>query len=722
MNAFSKIKNDFPASIVVFLVALPLCLGVALASGAPMLSGIISGVVGGVVVGFLSKSHVSVSGPAAGLTAVVLTAITQLGSFEVFLVAVIIAGFIQIISGYGRAGFIANYIPSNVIKGLLAAIGIILILKQIPHAVGYDGVPEEDFAFAQSDKQNTFTELLNMLNYFSYGTIVISLISIFILIFWGKLKNKWLKMIPSSLFVVVLGVSLNSIFYHFLPDLYIEKNHLVNIPKIKSITSLFTFPDFTSLSNINVWLVGGTIAAIASLETLLNLEAVQNIDPHKRKASPNKELIAQGVGNMLSGLIGGIPITSVIVRSSVNINAGGQTKLVAILHGFLLFLSILFLGSVLNMIPLASLAAILIITGYKLAKVQIFIEKYRKGWNQFIPFVVTIVAILFSDLLIGISIGLVVSILFLLKSSYKNSFKIKNEKVSVKETIKIDLPNQVSFLNKAAIKNTLWKLPKNSNVILNAKNTDYIDNDIVELIQNFKDTVAVENKINLNIIGLKGKISIDDQIEFVNVIDKETQQKLTPDQVLTILKKGNKRFVRGELIEKYFDQQINATSNDQNPIAVIISCIDSRTSPEIIFDLGIGDIISIRIAGNIINKEIIGSIEFACEKIGTKLIVVLGHANCGAVSYAINSKSHGNFSSVTDKIEKAILSCDCERTQITNNADSLNQVIQKNTINSLEEILQESSYLNSQVASKSISIVSAFYDTSTGYVLFDELK
>ncbi len=722
MITFSKFKNDFPASIVVFLVALPLCLGVAKASGAPALSGIISGVVGGIIVGFFSKSQISVSGPAAGLTAVVFAAIAQLGKFDVFLVAVVIAGFIQIISGYARGGFIANYIPSNVIKGLLAAIGIILILKQIPHAFGYDGVPEEDFAFIQSDHQNTFSELLNILNYFSYGAIVVSIISVLILIYWNKMKYNFVKYIPDSLIVVFLGVILNSIFYHFIPFLYIHKAHLVNIPEFKGVSNLFTFPNFRSLSNYNVWLLGGTIAAIASIESLLNLEAVQNIDPHKRKASPNRELIAQGIGNMFSGLIGGIPITSVIVRSSVNVNAGGQTKLSTIMHGVFLFLSLLFLGSILNLIPFSSLAAILIMTGYKLAKVEIFVEKYKKGWNQFIPFIVTIFAILFTDLLVGISIGLLVSILFLLKSSYKNSFKIKNEKVSVKETIKIDLPNQVSFLNKASIKNTLWKLPKNSNVILNAKNTDYIDNDIVELIQNFKDTVAVENKINLNIIGLKGKISIDDQIEFVNVIDKETQQKLTPEQVLTILKKGNKRFVRGELIEKYFDQQINATSNDQNPIAVVVTCIDSRTSPEIIFDLGLGDIISIRIAGNIINKDIIGSIEFACQKIGTKLIVVLGHANCGAVTYAINAKIEGNFSSVTDKIEKAIGQCNCERSKITENESTLNEVIQLNTVNSLEEILHESTYVKEQVHSKNISIVSAFYDTSTGYVLFDELK
>ena len=720
MITFSKFKNDFPASIVVFLVALPLCLGVAKASGAPALSGIISGVVGGVIVGFFSKSQISVSGPAAGLTAVVFAAIAQLGKFDVFLVAVVIAGLIQIISGYARGGFIANYIPSNVIKGLLAAIGIILILKQIPHAFGYDKVPEEDFAFIQSDHKNTFSELLTILNHFSYGAIVVSIISLLILIYWNKMKYKFLKYIPDSLVVVFFGVILNSVFDHFIPFLYIHKDNLVNIPEFKGFSNLFSFPNFNHLSDYNVWLLGGTIAAIASIETLLNLEAVQNIDPHKRKASPNRELIAQGIGNMFSGLIGGIPITSVIVRSSVNVNAGGQTKLSTIMHGVFLFLSLLFLSSILNLIPFSSLAAILIMTGYKLAKVEIFVEKFKKGWNQFIPFVVTVIAILFTDLLVGILIGLSVSIIFLLKSNYKNPFKIKREKVNVKETITIELPNQVSFLNKASIKNTLWNLPKNSIVILDAKFSDYIDTDILELIDVFKNTIAIEKSINLNILGLKRSHQIEDQIQFVNVIDKDEQEKLLPSEILDILKSGNDRFVKGEITEKYFSQQINATSVGQNPIAVVISCIDSRTSPELIFDLGIGDIISIRIAGNIINQEIIESIEFACQKIGTKLIVVLGHSNCGAVTYAIKSSQEGKYTSLTSKIERSIKACNCNEQTFQNDSKMLDRVIKANTNNSLTEILLGSLFVKNEISSKKISIVSAFYDTSNGIVTFEE--
>lgn len=719
MFTTENLKKDIPAGLVVFLVALPLCLGVALASGAPIISGIISGVIGGIVVGIISRSHISVSGPAAGLTAVVFSAIHQLGDFQTFLMAVVIAGVIQIIGAYGRAGIIANYIPSNVIAGLISSIGIILLLKQIPHAFGYDGVAEEDFTFLQKDNQNTFSELFNILNYFSYGAIVISVISILILIYWKKIPFKWVQAIPASLFVVILGIALNMVFAKFIPFLSIHKEHLVSIPKIDGFDSVFTFPTFESLAKKEVWIIGVSIAIIASLETLLNLEAVGKIDPHKRKVSPNRELLAQGYGNLISGLIGGIPVTSVIVRSSVNINAGAKTKMSTIFHGVLLVLSILLLTPYLNMIPLASLAAILILTGYKLVDPGTFKEKYKKGWNQFFPFIATVIAIFFTDLLIGTIIGLCVSILFLLKSNYKNPFKIKTEKMNVKETITIELPNQVSFLNKASIKNTLWNLPNNSNVIIEAKNSDFIDEDILELFDTFKNTIAVENNIQLNIFGFKNKFHIQDQVQFSNVIDKEEQQNLNSHDILEILINGNKRFAEGEFTEKYLTEQVQATSHRQNPIAVIVSCIDSRTSPELIFDLGIGDLISIRIAGNIINQEIIQSIEFACQKIGTKVIVVLGHSNCGAVTYAVESGTE-YYTSITSKIQNSIAICDCSPAKIKSNPDLLDKVIKLNTNNSITDVLMNSTYLKEEIEKQTITIVSGFYDTRNGLVDFVE--
>jgi carbonic anhydrase len=719
MNQFiSNLKSDLPAGLVVFLVALPLCLGIALASGAPLLSGIISGIIGGVVVGFLSESHISVSGPAAGLTAVVLSAITQLQAFDIFLMAVMIAGFMQIIAGIAKSGFIADYIPSNVIKGLLAAIGIILILKQIPHAVGFDRDTEGDFSFFQRDGENTFSELLNIFNYFSWGAIIIASFSIALLIFWDKTPLAKVKFLPASLFVVILSVMANELFKIYLPQFYIGTSHLVKIPPFEDVSSLITLPDFSSIVNPKVWIVAFTIAAIASLETLLNLEAIQDIDPHKRSASPNRELIAQGVGNTFAGLLGGLPMTSVIVRSSVNIHAGAKSKASSILHGFMLIASVLFLAPLINLIPLSALAAILIITGYKLAKTELFIDMYQKGWNQFIPFMVTVLAIVFTDLLIGILIGSMVSIFYLLKNNFKSPFTIQKEQINVGETIRIEFPNQVTFLNKASIKNTLFSLPNGSKVILDASGTDFIDHDVLEIIENFKNTVSVENNIQLNIIGLKDKYNLNDHIQFINVLDKETQQRLTPQEILDLLKQGNERFVKGKWAEKYFHHQINATSFGQNPIATIVSCIDSRTSPEIIFDMGLGDVISIRIAGNIISEEIIGSIELACSKIGTKLVVVLGHSNCGAVASAVNQITEGHIGSVTHKIEKAIQQCNCDRESILKDHHILDRVIKLNVNNSIEEILTHSPYIAQQIKTPDLNIVPAFYDTATGIVTF----
>ena len=715
---FSRIKADLPASIVVFLVALPLCLGVALASGAPMLSGIIAGVIGGIVVGFISESHTSVSGPAAGLAAVIFTAIGTLGSFDLLLMSIVIAGAIQLIAGILKFGFIADYIPSNVIKGLLAAIGIILILKQIPHSFGYDADVENDFTFIQKDGENTFSELIQIVNHFSTGAIIVSIISLCILIFWDKTPLKKYNFLPSSLFVVIVGIVLNAIFKNYISSFYIEQTHLVNIPPISGISTIISSPNFSQIGNHQVWIVGFTIAIVASLETLLNLEAVENIDPYKRKASPNKELIAQGFGNMFSGLIGGIPITSVIVRSSVNINAGAATKLSAILHGFFLLVSVLFISPFLNLIPIASLASILLVTGYKLTKVSIFKEMYYKGLNQFIPFVSTILAIIFTDLLIGILIGLAVSIFYLMKSNFKNPFKLEKETLTIGETIRIELPNQVSFLNKASIKDTLWSIPMNSNVIIDANYSDYIDNDVLEIIEDFKSTVSKEKSIKLNIVGLKSNYKLDDHIQFVNVLDKESQERLKPDEILNLLKLGNERFLKGKWSEKYLKHQVNATSLGQNPMATIVSCIDSRTSPDLIFDVSIGDVVSIRIAGNIINDDILGSIELACKDLGTKLVVVLGHTNCGAIAKAIQGESTGHIKNITDKIEKSIQNCGCDRSLINNTPNALDNLIQLNVGNSISEIISQSEYLKKKSETGDIKIVPAIYDTQTGAVTF----
>ncbi len=716
-----NIKQDFPASLVVFLVALPLCLGVALASGAPLLSGLISGIIGGIVVGFLSQSHTSVSGPAAGLAAVVLSSIMQLGSFETFLLAVVIAGVLQVVMGIAKAGFIANYIPSNVIKGLLAAIGLILILKQIPHAFGIDKDVENDFTFFQQDGENTFSELLSIVNYFSWGSVVITILSMLVLIYWDKISIKSIKIIPVSLFVVILGVVCNAFFIYYFPSFAIETSHLVHIPKFDGVQSLLTFPNFSGIANYQVWVVAFTIAIVASLETLLNLEAVENIDPHKRQASPNRELFAQGIGNILSGLIGGIPITSVIVRSSVNINAGAASKVSTILHGLFLLISLILLSPIINLIPLASLASILILTGYKLTKVSLFRDMYKKGLNQFIPFVVTILAIVFTDLLMGVLIGLAVSIFYLLKSNFKNPFVLQKETLHIDEIVRMELPNQVSFLNKASIKDTLWSIPNDSKIIIDASNTDFIDSDILEIITDFKQTISKEKGIKLNILGLKEQYQLDDHIQFVNVLDKETQQKMQPDDIVEILKKGNQRFVSGIRNEKYLKHQVNATSFGQNPLAIVLSCIDSRTTTEHIFDLGLGDIFSVRIAGNILNKDILGSMEFATQLVGVKLVVVLGHTKCGAIIGACNDVKLNHLTTLLQKVKPAI---EKESTTIENRNGSneifVNNVTALNVLLTIARIRAESSIIADLENKGVVKIIGGLYNVETGVVnLFD---
>jgi len=721
----SKLKNDIPSSIVVFLVALPLCLGVALASGAPLLSGVISGVIGGIVVGLLSKSQTSVSGPAAGLAAVVLSSITQLGTFEVFLTAVVIAGIIQFVMGIAKTGFIANYIPNNVIKGLLAAIGIILILKQIPHAIGFDRDVEDDFTFFQRDGENTFSELLTALNFFVPGAIVISGISIFILMVWDKTPMKKVKFFPASLLVVLLGVLLNFIFQKFIPSIAIETSHLVNIPPLdtNNLGGYVHFPKISHLGNYHVWIVAFTIAIIASLETLLNIEAVDKIDPHKRESPPNRELVAQGIGNIFAGFLGGIPVTSVIVRSSVNIQSGNETKLSAILHGVFMLISVLVLSPVLNLIPLAALAAILIMTGYKLAKISIFKEMYKKGWEQFVPFLATILAIVFTDLLIGVVIGLLISIFYLLRSNFRNPFVKEENKLHIGEVVKLELPNQVSFFNKASIKKTLWAVPENTKVLIDATYSDYIDNDVLEIIDDYKNVVAPEKNIQLNILGLKEKYQLNDHIQFINVLDKETQEKLSPSEILELLKIGNDRFINGKWTDKYLLHQVNATAMGQNPMAVLIGCIDSRTSPEILFDAGIGDLLTIRIAGNIINLEIVGSIEIAVKKLGAKLVVVQGHSNCGAVALALANEMSENMHTVTSKIQNVAVQCGCyPKPEYVSQDEILKTVTQKNAQNSVMEILEHSPYLRARIAKKEIGIVSAYHDISNGKVYFEALN
>ncbi|WP_203294872.1 SulP family inorganic anion transporter [Luteirhabdus pelagi] len=508
---FKNFKNDFPASVVVFFVAIPLCLGIALASGAPLFSGLIAGIVGGIVVGAISGSSLGVSGPAAGLTAIVLAALATLGSWENFLVAVVLGGAIQILFGVLRAGIIGYYFPNSVIKGMLTGIGIIIILKQIPHFFGYDADPEGDWAFLQVDGENTFSELGNIFGNISPGATVIAIIGMAILILWEAVlskKYKIFKLIQGPLVAVAAGI----IFYLLTQDsesLAISKDHLVAVPvpdDVDSFLGQFTFPNFSIIGNPQVWVTAFTIALVASLETLLCVEATDKLDPHKRTTPTNRELFAQGTGNMLSGLIGGLPVTQVIVRSSANIQSGGQTKASAIMHGFLLLISVILIPTVLNLIPLSVLAAILFLVGYKLAKPSLFKEMIQKGWKQYVPFFITIIGIVFGDLLIGISLGLAVGIVVVLIKNYQNSHFLhirKSEENNV-DVVKMTLAEEVTFINKGAIIKELDKLEENTLLEIDTTKTRFLDNDVIEVFDDFR-IKAKDRNIDVTLISERGE-------------------------------------------------------------------------------------------------------------------------------------------------------------------------------------------------------------------------
>ena len=525
INLFANLKSDFASGLVVFLVALPLCLGIAMASGAPLMSGIISGVIGGIVVGFLSRSHISVSGPAAGLTAIILTAITDFGAFDIFLTAVFLAGLIQLALGFIKAGSISNYFPTNVIEGMLAGIGIIIILKQIPHAFGYDADFVGDQSFIQSDGSNSFTSLFEVVNHIQLGSVVITVVSLVILIAWDKVPFlKKLKLIPGALIAVISGIVLNEIFILSGSSLAISNAHLVTLPvptSFDELKSIVITPNFSGFLNPKVWIVGLTIAIVASIETLLCIEAADRMDVHKRYTDTNVELKAQGLGNILSSLIGGLPMTSVVVRSSANNSAGAKSKMSAIIHGVLLLISVLAIPVILNKIPLATLATILILVGYKLAKPATFIHFWEKGKYQFIPFIATLVAVVTTDLLKGVLLGIVISIVFILKGNLKRAYSFKKEEYVDGDIIHIHLAQEVSFLNKAAIKSTLNDVPENSKVIISAEDTVYIAHDILDLIREFKETRAVDENITVKLKGFKKAYYIDNSPETANHVTFE---------------------------------------------------------------------------------------------------------------------------------------------------------------------------------------------------------
>lgn len=508
-NPFAHLKSDLPASIVVFFVALPLCLGIALASGAPLFSGIIAGVVGGIVVGIISNSSLGVSGPAAGLTVIVLTAIEKLGVFEAFLVAVALAGLFQILLGILKAGVIGYYFPSSVIKGMLTAIGVIIILKQIPHAFGYDEDYEGDLSFLQADGENTFSEIVAMIDAISPGAILVSMISLGILIVWdnylGK-RHQLFKLIQGPLVAVLFGIGYQLLALNFFPKLSLAQRHLVNVPisdNLPQFIGQFTLPNFNYIFQSDIWIMALTIAIVASLESLLSVEATDNQDPQKRVTDTNRELVAQGAGNLVSGLIGGLPVTQVIIRSTVNVQSGGKTKLSAILHGIFLLICVATIPKLLNMIPLAVLAAILLVVGFKLVKPKNIQEVYRMGWSQFLPFAATVIGVVMTDLLMGILTGLSVAIVIILRRSFSNShfLHLENDN-NGRCKVKMTLAEEVYFLNKGAILSELTRIEDGCQVTIDMSRSVNIDYDVLEVINNFRKTAKTRN-IEVTIIDRK---------------------------------------------------------------------------------------------------------------------------------------------------------------------------------------------------------------------------
>lgn len=726
--------RDLTAGLVVFLVALPLCLGIALASNAPLLSGVLAGIVGGLVVGILSGSHTSVSGPAAGLTAVVIAQIEALGSFETFLLAVVLAGVMQIALGIAKAGFIAAFVPTGVIKGLLAAIGVILILKQLPHLFGHDPDPEGDLAFSQPDHENTFSELLRVFGDIHPGATVIGLLSVAILVGWDRVKPLKKSVVPSALVVVLLAVAINFLFRQLGGPWAIGSSHLVQVPVAdgaRDFLSFLRWPDFSAWQNPKVYLAAVTIAAVASLETLLNLEAVDRIDPQQRNSPPSRELWAQGVGNLISGLIGGLPVTSVIVRSSVNVNAGSRTKLSAIFHGLLLAVCVVFVPTWLNLIPLSSLAAILLVTGFKLASPKLVKEMWAEGRYQFIPFALTVAAIVLTDLLIGVLLGLAISVSFILWSNVRRPVRKIVEKHLGGEVTHIVLASQVTFLNRAALSRVLDEIPRGGHVLLDAQGTDYIDPDVLALLRDFKETTGPARGVEVSLVGFRRKYHLQDQVQYVDHSTRELQASLTPEQVVRILKDGNERFRTGNRLTRDLGRQVSATADGQHPLAVVLSCIDSRSPAELIFDLGVGDIFSARVAGNVTSPRVLGSMEYACAVAGAKLILALGHTRCGAVTSAVDLACSGktaadatgcdHLDEIVADIQLSIDRDSCRNFDRIEKAEKeavVNDVARRNVLNSVRTILRESRTINRLAREGRIAVVGAMYDVTTGYVEF----
>lgn len=724
-----SLTRDLTSGLVVFLVALPLCLGIALASGAPLFSGVVSGIIGGIVVGSLSGSQTSVSGPAAGLTAVILAQLAALGSFEALLLAIVVAGVLQIGLGVARTGMLARFVPISVIKGLLAAIGVILVLKQIPHVLGHDSDPEGEMAFEQPDAENTFSELAALVDDVHLGAAVIGLSSLVLLVGWARSAKLRASGVPAPVVIVLLGLALQALFQGWGDAWAIGETHLVQVPVVdlRNALELLKFPDFSQWATPRVYTAGLTIAVVASIETLLNLEAVDKLDPQQRASPPNRELWAQGVGNVVCGLTGGLPVTSVVIRGSVNIDAGATTKRSTIFHGALLLVAVLLLPQLLNRIPLSCLAAILLVTGFKLASPTVIRKMWSAGHEQFVPFAVTVLAIVLTDLLVGLSIGLAVSGTFVLSRLARQPLRRISEKHIDGEVLHIELPELATFLAKGKLEETLDQLPEGSRVLLDASSSTYVDPEILAFVQEYREVTAPARRIQFSMKGFHEDYAIRDEVMFVDYSSRDLQDRLTHAQVLQILLEGNERFCSGRRLNRDLAHQLGEVMSTQHPLAVVLSCSDARAPVELVFDVGLGDVFSMRVAGNVLTPEILGSMEYGCEVARARLVVVMGHTACGAVTAAVElhhteasareSTGCQHLDDVLDKLEPVISlppgetpsSWSPERKEAFVNA-----AIKDNVLNVIRQIPEQSETMRELIADGRVAIVGVVYDIHTG--------
>ncbi len=727
-----RLASDAGAGLVVFLVAIPLCLGMALASGAPLISGLIAGIVGGIVVGALSGSHVSVSGPSAALAAVVIAQIHGLGSFEAFLAALVIAGVMQVLLGTIRAGVLSTYFPTNVVKGVLAAVGVLLIIQQVPHLVGQERPLTGDLALWHANSGFTAEPLRTAAAAFHPGAILVGVLSLGTMFVWEVTALKKLP-IPSQLAAVALGTIVSAAFAGGDSVWANDTTYRVHVPVVgeQGLTwsSLLIRPDFSHLWTSATWVAAGVIALAASLDTLVNLQAADHIDPQRKTAPPNRELVAQGIGNTVSGLLGGLVVSSAIVRSSVNINAGGHTRRATIIHGVLLAAAAL-TPALLNEIPLAALAAVLIYTGWTLAKPQHFASMWTAGPAQFIPFAITVLAILATDMLLGVSLGMAASFAFILWANSRCGLDVIEEQHLAGVVHRVQLGTQATFLNRSQLASALGRFGEGDRVLIDGRLADHVDPDFLAQVREYVHETAPRRGVRANMIGFRHRYGTTEPEVHLDFTTQETRGALDAARVLGVLQQGNERFAGGRRLYRDPAKQFDLSLSTR-PIAAVLSCSDLRVPVESIFDQGVGELLNVCLAGNVAGPKAIGSLEYACAVAGAKAIVVLGHTRCGAVRATCDMLHRGTDLAVSEgltnlhAITGPITEAAHRETQTTTdrtgaNLDFVNRVAAIHVQRSIDWLLANSPTLARMHAAEELSIAGAMFDAASGTVRFLE--